>query len=60
MLARVQAWLLLPGGVRDARPHLRLARMLLALMDHPRTALTVLLLAPRRIPCAGIGDEEAK
>ncbi len=35
VLARIQAWLLPPEGVRDARTHLRMARMLVALMEHP-------------------------
>ena len=34
VLARIQAWLLPPQGVRDARTHLRMARMLMALMEH--------------------------
>ena len=53
MRARVQAWLLLPRGVRDARPHLRLARMLLALMDHSGGHYTPPLLRRGRftLPC---------
>lgn len=35
VLARIQTWLLPPQAVRDARTHLRLARMLVALMEHP-------------------------
>ena len=35
VLARIQAWLIPAEGVRDARTHLRLARMLVALMEHP-------------------------
>ncbi len=34
VLARVQAWLTPPEGVRDARTLVRLARMLVALMEH--------------------------
>ena len=35
ILARVQAWLTPPEGVRDARTLVRLARMLVALMEQP-------------------------
>ncbi|MGY3090971.1 hypothetical protein ACVWYF_004035 [Hymenobacter sp. UYAg731] len=35
ILARIQAWLIPPQGVRDARTHGRMARMLVALMEHP-------------------------
>ena len=35
VLARVQAWLTPPEGVRDARTLVRLARMLVALMEQP-------------------------
>ena len=34
VLARIQVWLLPPQGVRDDRTHLRMARMLVALMEH--------------------------
>jgi hypothetical protein len=34
VLDRIQAWLLPPGGTRDARTHRRQARMLVALMQH--------------------------
>ncbi|MEL5994943.1 hypothetical protein [Hymenobacter segetis] len=34
ILARIQAWLIPPQGVRDARTHGRMARMLVALMEH--------------------------
>jgi hypothetical protein len=35
VLARSQQWLIPAEGVRDARTHQRMARMLVALMDHP-------------------------
>jgi hypothetical protein len=35
VLARIQQWLIPAEGVRDARTHGRLARMLVALMEHP-------------------------
>ncbi|WP_210521721.1 hypothetical protein [Hymenobacter terricola] len=35
VLARVQAWLTPPEGMRDARTLVRLARMLVALMEQP-------------------------
>jgi hypothetical protein len=34
VLARIQTWLLPPQGVRDDRTHHRMARMLVALMEH--------------------------
>ena len=45
VLARIQAWLLPPEGVRDARTHHRLARMLVALMEHPERSTQQLQLA---------------
>ena len=35
ILDRIQAWLIPPEGVRDARTHRRMARMLVALMETP-------------------------
>ena len=35
ILARIQAWLIPAEGVRDARTHGRMARMLVALMEQP-------------------------
>jgi hypothetical protein len=45
VLDRIQAWLLPPEGVRDARTHRRLARMLVALMEHPERSTQQLQLA---------------
>ena len=45
VLARIQAWLLPPQGVRDARTHHRMARMLVALMEHPELDTTQLQIA---------------
>jgi hypothetical protein len=49
VLDRIQAWLLPPGGVRDARTHRRQARMLVALMEHPECSTAQLSAA------AGLG-----
>ena len=49
ILARIQAWLLPAGGVRDARTHGRMARMLVALMDQPELSTEQLQVA------AGLG-----
>lgn len=45
VLARIQAWLIPPEGVRDARTHLRMARMLVALMEQPERSTGQLQLA---------------
>jgi len=49
ILARIQAWLIPAGGVRDARTHGRMARMLVALMEQPELSTEQLQLA------AGLG-----
>jgi hypothetical protein len=49
VLDRIQAWLLPPGGARDTRTHRRLARMLVALMEHPERSTAQLQVA------AGLG-----
>ena len=45
VLARIQTWLLPPGPGHDARIHLRLARMLVALMEHPERSTEQLQVA---------------
>lgn len=45
VLARIQAWLIPPQGVRDARTQLRMARMLVALMEQPERSTEQLQLA---------------
>ncbi|GAA4050488.1 hypothetical protein GCM10022409_41570 [Hymenobacter glaciei] len=45
VLARIQAWLIPRQGVRDARTHLRMARMLVALMEQPELSTEQLQLA---------------
>ena len=45
VLDRIQAWLLPPGGTRDTRTHRRLARMLVALMEHPERSTAQLTTA---------------
>ncbi|MBO2011639.1 hypothetical protein [Hymenobacter negativus] len=49
VLTRIQAWLIPPEGVRDARTHHRMARMLVALMEHSELHTEQLQLA------AGLG-----